>query len=74
MIDAVTLGVFLKFLQICAHDEVELGNSKSIIYRQALEIIDSFENTEKFTKKQIRTIHGPLFFDFRIVFIPLLII
>ena len=64
---AVMLGVFLASLQFLKKmaDEVELGNSKSIVDRQALEIIDSFENTEKFTKKvNIRTIHGPLFFGF----------
>tara|TARA_B100001287_G_scaffold173436_2_gene146107 strand:+ start:15011 stop:16654 length:1644 start_codon:yes stop_codon:yes gene_type:complete len=64
---AVMLGVFLASIQFLKKmaDEVELGNSKTVIDKQAEEIIDKFKDADLFREKvKIKTIHGPLFFGF----------
>jgi len=64
---AVMLGVFLASIQFLKKmaDEVELGNSKSVIDTQAEKIIETFKNATEFNEKvKIKTIHGPLFFGF----------
>ncbi len=64
---AVMLGVFLASIQFLKKmaDEVELGNSKTVIDTQADDIIKTFNNSKEFNEKvKIKTIHGPLFFGF----------
>ena len=64
---AVMLGVFLASIQFLKKmaDEVELGNSKSVVDKQADDLIKTFKSANLFKEKvKIKTIHGPLFFGF----------